>query len=323
MQRLFSSVAAVLSCLLLVVLAGCGDDEPPPAGGGSVFSAREREEKIKQDELRRALRAARAQAPTKTAAPRPAAASSAPVAAPAASGASRAIFSAADRRSFSALAASLGGRSGVAVRGRSTEQLGAWRGGVAWSTIKVPIAVAALRRDGGALVSARPAITASDNAAAERLWSGLGAGTRAARATEAILREAGDDATTVQSERVRAGFTAFGQTSWALADQARFMAGLRCVDGADRVVALMGSVVAGQRWGLGQVGARFKGGWGPLPAGGYEVRQMGLLPTGGGELAAAIATAPRDGSFATGQRNLTRIARWVKQHVGEARGATC
>ena len=53
--------------------------------------------------------------------------------------------------------------------------LGDWSSGAAWSTSKVPLSIAALRADPPAdtgLVTS--AITASDNASAEALWSGLG-----------------------------------------------------------------------------------------------------------------------------------------------------
>jgi hypothetical protein len=110
------------------------------------------------------------------------------------------------------------------------------------------------------------AITASDNAAAERLWSALGAGASAAEASTAQLRDAGDPRTQIQAQRLRAGYTAFGQTQWALTDQVRFVGGMACVAAGQPVLELMNQVVAGQRWGLGATGklAQFKAGWGPV-----------------------------------------------------------
>ena len=73
----------------------------------------------------------------------------------------------------------------------------------------------------------RAAITESDNAAAESIWEGLGDPVTAARKVEDVLKEAGDS-TTVQSQKVRPEFTAFGQTYWPLIDQARFLAFAVC-----------------------------------------------------------------------------------------------
>lgn len=229
------------------------------------------------------------------------------------------LLSAADRASFAALERSLGGSSGVVVsragRGRPQDAVGTLRTGVAWSTIKVPIAVA-VRRAGRDFAPASAAITASDNAAAERLWASLGPPASAGRRVEATLRAAGDRATQVQTQRVRAGFTAFGQTRWSLAAQARFTAGLPCIDGGAEVLGLMGEVVAGQRWGLGSTGptARFKGGWGPGTQGGYLVRQLGLLELSPSR-PLAVAVATQQGSFERGTAALTRIARWVERTV--------
>ena len=162
------------------------------------------------------------------------------------------------------------------------------------------------------------ALTASDNAAAERLWDRLG--DRAAHRTQALLAAAGDTATTVQSERVRAEFSPYGQTDWSTRAQARFVAALPCLPHGRRVLDLMGRVQADQRWGLGSAGvpARFKGGWGPDPSGRYLVRQMGLLTIDGKAVAVAIATEPADGQFATATVAATRLAEWVARHVDPA-----
>ncbi len=101
------------------------------------------------------------------------------------------------------------------------------RSGVAWSTIKVPLAIAALRSDWlRARDLAVKTITESDNAASEELWSRLGDPADAARQVQAVIAEGGDTATVVESRRLRPGFTAFGQTQWTLQRQARFAAEL-------------------------------------------------------------------------------------------------
>jgi hypothetical protein len=234
------------------------------------------------------------------------------------------LLSAADGASFERLAARLGGTSGIAAlpagRAGSPALAGTLRSGAAWSTMKTGVAAATFAK-GTPSAATRTlltrAITASDNAAAEQLWSALGAPGQAGALVEAQLRAAGDASTTVQTQRVRAGFTAFGQTEWALADQVRFTAGLSCTAAGRAVLALMGRVVADQRWGLGAGGvpARFKGGWGPGAGSGYLVRQMGVLTVKGHPVAVVIANLPRDGAFGTGTRNLTTITRWLVAHV--------
>jgi beta-lactamase class A len=241
------------------------------------------------------------------------------------------ILSPADRASFRRLAASLGGTSGLAVsaagRGQRVERAGTLENAIAWSTAKVPIAMAVIAAGAGSAQQAnlQGAIAASDNAAALRLWSSLGGGQAAAGAADEQLRAGGDPRTRIEARSLRGpGYTPFGQTAWALSDQTRFTAGLPCTDPGARVLGLMDEVVAGQRWGLGSAGvqAQFKGGWGPGSqpgaGGGYLDRQMGILTIHGRPLAVAIATEPVDGSHATGIRNLTAIARWIVSHVDTA-----
>lgn len=252
----------------------------------------------------------------------------------AAAGSGGSIFAPADRRSFRALAAQLPGREGIAVSGLGAggpvQQLGDLSGGVAWSTAKVPVAMAAVASGRGSTADLERAITASDNAAAERLWSALGAGEQAAMAAGEQLQAAGDGATQIEARRLRAGFTPFGQTDWALTDQARFAAGMPCTAPGRRVLALMGRVVGDQRWGLGALGAgtQFKGGWGPGvtagATGGWLDRQFGVAQVNGRPIAIAIATD--GGDHATGTQTLTALAQWVAAHAstrGLPRRAAC
>ena len=167
---------------------------------------------------------------------------------------------------------------------------GSWQSGVAWSTIKVPLAVAVARTTPQALENSASALTVSDNQAAESLWAALGGGDAAASAVGAVLAEGGDTVSQVPSVHTRAGYSIFGQTRWSLVDQARFASNLPCLGGAGRVVDLMGQIAPEQQWGLGRIpGARFKGGWGPGETGGYLVRQFGLVPGDGGDMAVALA----------------------------------
>ncbi|WP_133689124.1 hypothetical protein [Mycobacterium sp. BK086] len=204
--------------------------------------------------------------------------------------------------------------------------LGAWSSGPAWSTIKVPLALAFLRQDGAGAVDGtmRAAITASDNGAAEQMWEQLGAHQTAADKVEAVLSEAGGPPPAVPSEVTRPGFSAFGQTRWSLADQVRFLAHAACDARNGPVLDLMGDVVSGQRWGLGTIGgAKFKGGWGPGTDGRYLVRQYGIIDTPTGQVVVAVAAVPDSGGFGDGTAILTRMTSWLKDHIGDIGGDTC
>lgn len=231
------------------------------------------------------------------------------------------ILSESARADFERLAASLPGDEGLAVApvggDGAAEQLGSLTGGVAWSTSKVPIAMAAIDAGVAEGNDLSAAITASDNDAAQRLWDALGGGAAAAAAADEQLRAAGDQSTRTQASALRDGFTAFGQTEWALSDQAQFASGMDCTDNGSQVLDLMRQTVSAQRWGIGTVdaAAALKGGWGPGSqpgaSGGYLDRQMGIVSIDGVPLAVAIATTPADGSHETGTSNLSTIAEWL------------
>lgn len=174
----------------------------------------------------------------------------------------------------------------------------------AWSTVKVPIAIAALRTQPHQLVDAGLAITVSDNEAAERLFAASGA-----EAVNTVLKEAGVG-TPVNDVVLRPGFSSFGQTALSVSDEAVLASRFACLEGADPVLEMMGRVDPSQSYGLGAVeGARFKGGWGPDEAGSYQVRQFGLIPRHDGTFApAALSAFPADGAYATGQAMLTHAA---------------
>ena len=233
-------------------------------------------------------------------------------------------------RSFVGMQERLSGPAGVAIypvgstRSADLLEVGRWKTGVAWSTSKVPVTVAAQRESESKTIRARSkrAITISDNQAAERLWASLGRPREAAALTQDVIRDAGDKSTVVQRRRVRAGFTAFGQTKWDLDDQARFAAGLSCMSDAKDVVRLMDQVTRSQRWGLGRLPrTKFKGGWGPVGRG-YLVRQLGIHTLAdGSQVGIAIAVSAR--SFSTGTRDLTVISGWLGKRLGGVEGGSC
>ncbi|WP_249643680.1 serine hydrolase [Nocardia sputi] len=230
--------------------------------------------------------------------------------------------------SYAELAASVRGKLGMAIMPVGGEQavtFGEWTSGPAWSTMKVPLTIAALRRSPGATsYAASAAITQSDNAAADVLWQSLGSAQEAAQAVQAVLREGGDSKTVVPATRTRSEHSAFGQADWSLTDQVRFASRLPCLPQSDRVTALMQQVVTSQRWGLGEFsGAEFKGGWGPDPSGAYLVRQFGIISIPSGQIAIAVAVQPDSGAFSDGMNVLDRLATVVSQHLDELAGGRC
>ncbi|MBI9001405.1 hypothetical protein M0E87_10440 [Corynebacterium sp. CCM 9185] len=215
-----------------------------------------------------------------------------------------------------AAAAATDGQVGVALAdGHSVVESGEIAVGPAWSTVKVPVSMAVLYRGTATTETVDRAITVSDNAALDTLWSSLGGGADAAAATEQILRKAGDD-TTVPPEVTRPGFSAAGQTDWALTDQARFAQQMTCIPGAGAVLTAMNHVADAQSYGLGRIpDLPFKGGWGPDEAGDYMVRQFGVLQTPGGEVGIALAVQPEDGAYDTGRKMLDRMALTLETEI--------
>jgi hypothetical protein len=230
------------------------------------------------------------------------------------------LIEATDRARFQALESDLRGEVGLALSRvgarEAVEELGSLRGGVAWSTIKVPLALAVATHEPTArdeeLIDA--ALTVSDNDASLALWERLGPPEVAAVAVQEVLAAAGDPSTRVETNVLRPGFTPFGQTQWSLEAQVRLMAALPALPHAEGIRARMRRVVPEQRWGLGELGedVELKGGWGPDPDGRHLVRQMGIA----GPLAVAFAAIPADGSFESGTDMVDRLARWLGESQG-------
>ena len=222
--------------------------------------------------------------------------------------------------SFEELSGTVPATIGIAIAsaGAATVvSLGAWLTGVAWSTIKVPLAIATLRAGVGSRQLVADAIAQSDNAAAEKLWSQLGDPAEAAGQVQAVVDDAGDTATVVESRRLRPGYTAFGQTQWSLARQAQFAARLPGIPDASSIVDLMGNLCADHRWGLAAKGFAAKGGWGPGVTGDYLVRQLAIVPIEAGNVGVALAAQAHDGVFETGVDVLNRLTDWLVDHLAE------
>lgn len=190
----------------------------------------------------------------------------------------------------------------------------------AWSTIKVPIAIAALREDPDVINDVEIAIRASDNEAIKRLWASLD--DPVAQVT-AVIEEAGSSAY-VLDRRLVPPYTSYGQSPWTVPEQANFAAGLRCVEGSEEVVDFMSNITVGGDYGLGIIpGAILKSGWGPSPEGIYGLRQLGLVPNGDGYVAVALAATSPDGSYASGQAILTEMATNLQQVLEQLPADAC
>jgi hypothetical protein len=230
---------------------------------------------------------------------------------------------------FTQLENTLHAKMGIALEAIGSAQVpltwGDWQEGPAWSTVKLPLVIAAYRQANPPRVTdlMRAAITESDNAAAESLWAQLGDPATAAQKVQQVLQETGDP-TIVESRKLRPEFTAFGQTMWSLVNQIRFTAGAFCNNANDPIFGLMGQVEPNQTWGIGAIpGAEFKGGWGPSPVGKYLVRQIGVLTTPSGKIAVAIAAEPVSGSFDDGTHDLGEVAKWLSDHFGALPAGQC
>lgn len=215
---------------------------------------------------------------------------------------------------------------GVAVfEEEGIHQAGTLLSGAAWSTVKVPLALAAMREDPGLEPQMRSAIEESDNDTARELWHSLGPPPEARAAVEEVLRESGDEVTVVDGDHLMENRRGFGDTEWTLAAQAKFAAHLRCLSDVEPLLDAMTHIDEEQSYGLGRVpGTAFKGGWGPdEETGEYLVRQFGLIPVGSGEAGVAIAVEPADGTYETGQLALTRLAEALAPVLSDARPVQC
>lgn len=168
-----------------------------------------------------------------------------------------------------------GGRIGIAVAtGDGVVQVGELGKSPAWSTIKVPLAIAA-DRDG--LVSPeliRAAISESDNDSAY------------------VMSTLVEDFNFVH---VPALGNPIGRTEWPLSDQAEFATKVECLDTHGTTFDSMGNIVEWQSWGLAKIpDAHYKGGWGLDTEALYTLRQFGVVPANEGVLGISILVHPEE-----------------------------
>jgi beta-lactamase class A len=222
-----------------------------------------------------------------------------------------------------------------AARGGPITVAGSLRSEAAWSTIKVPLLVAYLKRR----VRTSPAdrelerrmIVVSDNDAANTLFFRLGGLRGAAGPLRATLTAAGDRETALAIRRpdgVRT-FTWIGQTRWSLAESVRYMraltlgrlARLRATSVAEELLLEAGRSAA--PWGLRAAVPKdtplaMKVGVGTAPDGQWTVRQLALVGSGRGRC--AIAIVARGPSEERAKEAATAVARAAVPAVPAERG---
>ena len=202
------------------------------------------------------------------------------------------------------------GRATISVAGAGMQMTaGDNRPEPAFSTMKVPTAIFALRTNPEMYADAEAAITQSDNDATARL-----AAVVPGVALDAVIAEAGSRTSNTAAWRMG--------TLWTTSDQAQFASGLRCVAGHEPALEMMGRIAPHQRWGLGRIpGAKFKGGWNYYEDG-HLARQFGLIPGPGGDIAVAITAYSPHGhteSFAM----LDELADGIAHLRGQLPAARC
>lgn len=199
--------------------------------------------------------------------------------------------------------------------------------GAAWSTIKVPLSIAALKR-GGSTTDVALAIEASQNPPADRLWDSLGTPSEAGRLTRAEIAAGGDTLTQVQTIQTYPPYSPYGQTTWSLVGQARFASSLPCRSDARSVYADMGHIDRIDQVGFGATAmagqARYKIGWGPAapPEQGSYARELAAVDLGGGRLY-GVALIAHESTLARAQADLTDLAAWLGPHLTRIRARGC
>ena len=173
---------------------------------------------------------------------------------------------------------------GVAISaGNDTIAVGDKGKGPVWSTIKVPIAIAALK-DGADKSLVDLAIKESDNDAAYSLWSQVQWHEGSAdKAVEELLEDYGSHADIHD--------TSFGYSTWSLKDQAVFGAELPCIEEADYVHKVLKDIVSWQKIGLSkEERTRAKSGWGlDEDENEYTYRQFGVHEVTGKRVGVALS----------------------------------
>lgn len=178
--------------------------------------------------------------------------------------------------------------------GKSMHAAGSLHELPAWSSIKVPIAMAAAEHceyDAELIEQfTEAAIEWSDNDGARALWDCMGSDAEASKLVGEEIAKSGSD---VEVEG------AFGTTTWPFTGQARYGYYLSKQDEDDPVIAMMHHIDKEQSYGLGQLeGVPFKGGWSDYEVdGSWHTRQFGWVEVDGVVYGVAIGARSEAGSY--------------------------
>ena len=211
---------------------------------------------------------------------------------------------------------------------------GSWTGGRAWSTIKVPLSIAAIQKNASAGTVTDPyggscshsigsavnlAITQSDNCAAWWLWTALGGdGSSAAGDVTSVISSGGDSSTSVTSNGDGGSLTS-GKTTWSLLGQAIFMANISSIGGSESVMNEMRTHNAGDgAHGLNTFTSMAKGGWGN-DGGTSATRQLGIIKLSNGKCSAVAIGTNAGSNFSI----LDQIAQVLLNHQDELPSGNC
>lgn len=220
---------------------------------------------------------------------------------------SRAVWSA----GYSALGIRKGSVAVTPLGSAQTLTVGDHRRDFAWSTIKVPIVVAADARRAGSRADKAAALRFSDNAAARRVYAALGSHRRAI--LNLHLRNHGDAFT-------RTSAVAPGLTSWHVVHQSRYASRIACTPNARQARIEMKKARPSYPFGLLQTPLRSRT-IQKIGYGGTEVRQLAIVTLADGRRYGVSILA--DGGFRPARAKVDKIARWVAKRLDHVPASRC
>ena len=217
---------------------------------------------------------------------------------------------------------------------KNVKKYGSYKGGRAWSTIKVPLAIAAIQENASTGQVTDPyggrcnhtldsavtaAITKSDNCAAWWLWVALGGdGSSAAGKVTAVIKAGGDSSTSVVGNGDGHSLTS-GKTTWTLKNQALFAANMASISKSSDVLKAMKkhNATDGSHGLASNYTSMIKGGWGS--ADGAATRQFGLIKLKNKKCTAVAIGTNQGSSFSI----LDKIVKVLLNHEDDLPSGKC
>ncbi|AWB83121.1 hypothetical protein [Corynebacterium liangguodongii] len=184
-----------------------------------------------------------------------------------------------------------------------------------WSTIKVPIALAAQDYcafdDETISAMIKSSIEYSDNASAWQLLNCVGQGD-GVLADSRVSEDVARTGSTIDIHRT------FGRSNWPIAAASHYAWYLSTLDEDNEVIVAMRNIAEEQSWGLGTLeSTAFKGGWsGDRLDGSWHSRQMGFVRVDDTPLGIAIASRSPEGSFTDTTDALDQLAAALGEELG-------